>query len=69
MSLRFFHKDHVSIESLDIDTSIITIKCPTFLSADLLVLIDSLAQVARLTSTQCRMSRTSFINKKALRGS
>lgn len=63
MNFKFFHKDHVKIEQLDADSSIITIQCPTFLASDILSLIDTLAHSARWVGTQCRMSRTSFINR------
>lgn len=66
MTLRFLVKEHVSIEQVDNDNCIISIKCPSFLAADILCLIDSLAYMTRIAATQCRISRTSFINKKAL---
>lgn len=62
--MQFFCKDDFKVEQFDVDTSIITFRCPSFLAADLLLLIDSMSQVARVASVQCRMSRTSFINKQ-----
>lgn len=63
VAMRYFAADHVKVEPLDANDSIITIQCSTFLAADILELIDSLAHACRWTNTQCRMTRTSLVNK------
>lgn len=58
-----FMKDHVKIEAMDLDTSIITIQCPSSIAKELLQFIDVMIHVARWTDRRLRMNRASLAGR------
>jgi len=56
----YFMADHVKIEAMDSNTSIITIQCPSAIATDILTLIDYLAHASRWLKIRISASRSSL---------
>ena len=63
----YFARDHIKIEAMDENTSIITIQCPNEISKELITLLDTLSAASRWVTTQIRMERCTLVNKALVR--